>query len=76
MKKGDGKSTSTLEAWVIELQRNAVTQEGFFRKVAAQVSGEQVPRQMSRSADFISELNRETLDSHLQEVSCKCHDWD
>ena len=76
MRRWDGKPTSTLEAQVRELQGRTVTQGGSSRKAAAPVSSEKVCRQRSRSADFISERNRETLDSHLQEVSCDCHDQD
>ena len=72
----DGKLTSTPEAGVRELQGRTITQGGSSRKAAAPISSEQVPRQRSRSADFISELNRETHDSDLQEVSCDCHDQD
>ena len=74
MKKWDGKPTSTLEERVRELQGKTNTQGSFSRRAASPVSSEQVPRQRSRSADFISELNREILESHLQEVSDEYYD--
>ena len=55
MRKWDGKSTSTLEAQVRELQGKTITKGGSSRKIAAPVSSEQFPRQ-SRRADFASIL--------------------
>ncbi|KAM6101009.1 uncharacterized protein LJ206_009010 [Theristicus caerulescens] len=75
MRKWDGKSTSTLEARVRELQGKTTTKAGSPRKIAAPVSSEQFPRQ-SRRDDFVSDLNKEIFDSHLQEVSNECYDQD
>ena len=61
---------------VCELQGKTITQGRLYRKAAAPVSSEQFPRQRSRSADFISGLNRETFDSYLQEVSDEYYDQD
>ena len=74
MRKWDGKPTLTLEAWVCELQGKTITQGGLYRKAAAPVSSEQFPRQRSRSADFIPDLNRDICDSYLQEVSDEYYD--
>ncbi|KAM6104279.1 uncharacterized protein LJ206_019086 isoform 2-T2 [Theristicus caerulescens] len=75
MRKWDGKSTSTLEARVCELQGKTITKGGSSRKIDAPVSSKQFPRQ-SRRADFASDLNKGIFDSHLQEVSNECYDQD
>ena len=75
MRMWDGKSTSTLEARVCELQGKTNTKGGSSRKIAAPVPSEQFPRQ-SRRADFTSDLNKGTFDSHLQEVSSGYYDQD
>ncbi|KAK4816511.1 hypothetical protein QYF61_017611 [Mycteria americana] len=67
MKKWDGKSTSTLEARVRELQGKTITQGGSSRKIAVPVSSGQFPRQ-SRRAGLTPDLNEGTSDLHLQEV--------
>ena len=58
MMRWDGKPTSTLQAQVREPQGRTVTQGGSSRKAAAPISSEQVPRQRSRSAEYISKHNR------------------
>ena len=75
MRKWDGKPTSALEAQVCELQGKTITKEGSSRKSAAPVSSGQFPRQ-SRRADFTSDLNKGTFDSHLQEASNGHYDQD
>lgn len=44
MKKWDGKSTSTLEAWACELQGKTITNVDSSGKIAAPVSSRQFPR--------------------------------
>ncbi|KAK4823308.1 hypothetical protein QYF61_000521 [Mycteria americana] len=66
MRKWDGKSTSTLEARVRELQGKTIMQGGSSRKIAAPVSSGQFPTQ-SRRADPTSDINKGTSDSYLQE---------
>ncbi|KAK4824753.1 hypothetical protein QYF61_018225 [Mycteria americana] len=68
MRKWGGKSTSTLEARVRELQGETITQGGSSRKIAAPVSSEQFPRQ-SRRADLTPDFNKGTPDSYLQEAT-------
>lgn len=59
MRKWDGKSTLTLEAWVHGLQRKAITNGGSSQKIAAPVF----------SGQFPSWSGRVGLTSHPEEIN-------
>ena len=67
MRKRDGKSTSTLQAEVHELQGKTTMKGDSSRKTAAPVSSGQFPRQ-SRRADLISDPLEGTSEPILREV--------
>lgn len=48
MREWDGKSTLTLEAWIHGLQRKAITNGDYSRKIAASVFSGQFPSQSGR----------------------------
>ncbi|GAB0188041.1 hypothetical protein GRJ2_001269400 [Grus japonensis] len=68
MRKWDGKPTSTLEAWVHELQGKTITKGDSSRKNAAPVSSRQFPRSNGRPDCTYNPLEG-TSKSFLQEVS-------
>ena len=68
MKKWDGKPTYLLEEQVCELEGGTSIKRGSFRRNAAPVSSNQVPKQ-SRKVDFAHDPMRRTSDLYSQEVS-------
>ncbi|KAK4811163.1 hypothetical protein QYF61_019794 [Mycteria americana] len=75
MRKWDGKATSTLLAWVHELQGKMIPKGGSSRKIAAPVSSGQFPRQSGR-ADLTPDFNEGTPDSYIQEMGNEYYDQD
>ena len=73
MRKWDGKSTSTLEARVRELQGKTITKGGSSRKIAASGSSGQFPRQSGR-ADLPPDPMERNSNPFLQEVSSEYSD--
>ena len=67
MKKWDGKPTYLLEERVCELEGRTTTNRGSFRRNAALVSSNQVPKQ-SRKFSFSHDPVRRTSDLYSQEV--------
>ena len=68
MKKWDGKPTYLLGRRGCELEGRTSTERGPFRRNAAPVSSNQVPK-WSRKVDFAHDPMRRTSDLYSQEVS-------
>lgn len=68
MRKWDGKPTSTLQAWILELQGKTITRVGLPSNMEASVSSRQFSRQR-RQCNLISKDDNENFGSHTQEMS-------
>ena len=68
MKKRYGKPTYLLEERVCELEGRTSTKRGSFRRNAAPLSSNQVPK-LSRKVDSAHDPMRRTSDLYSQEVS-------